>query len=66
MDKFIKFSTPEALSGIKQGIVALGVFDGVHLGHRKVIGAARELAKEFTWNKLRNTDIFLDTDLIIK
>ena len=28
--------------------------------------SARELAREFTWNKLRNTDIFLDTDLIIK
>ena len=33
---------------------------------RPVAISARELAKEFTWNKLRNTDIFLDTDLIIK
>lgn len=48
MDKFIKFSTPEVLSGIKKGIVAIGVFDGVHLGHRKVISAARELAKEYS------------------
>ncbi|MDE7295528.1 MAG: hypothetical protein K2N72_13980, partial [Oscillospiraceae bacterium] len=30
-------------------VVALGVFDGVHLGHRAVIGAAREFA-------LKNSD----------
>ena len=46
MDNFIKFSAPEALSGIKRGVVALGVFDGVHRGHRKVVECARATAEK--------------------
>lgn len=46
MDDFIKFSAPEALSGIKRGVVALGVFDGVHRGHRKVVECARATAEK--------------------
>lgn len=34
---------PAALRG---GVVALGNFDGVHLGHQRVIGTARQLASE--------------------
>lgn len=35
---------PPALRG---GVVALGNFDGVHLGHRKVIGTALSVAREY-------------------
>lgn len=31
---------------LRGGVVALGNFDGVHLGHQKVIGAAKSLARE--------------------
>lgn len=36
----------ELPSAVRGGVVALGNFDGVHLGHQAVIGAALELAKE--------------------
>src|SRR5271170_6002808 len=36
--------TSELPASCRGGIVALGNFDGVHLGHQAVIGAARDLA----------------------
>lgn len=32
--------------GLQGGVYALGNFDGVHLGHRQVIGRAAEIANE--------------------
>ena len=40
---------PESLRG---SVVAVGNFDGVHLGHRALIGAAARIAKP----GLRNSD----------
>ncbi|HSR55440.1 MAG TPA: adenylyltransferase/cytidyltransferase family protein, partial [Alphaproteobacteria bacterium] len=31
---------------LKGGVIAIGNFDGVHLGHQAVIGQAREIAKD--------------------
>ena len=36
----------EFSSAFRGGVVALGNFDGVHLGHRQVIRAAQDIAKE--------------------
>ena len=31
---------------VKNAVVTIGTFDGVHLGHRKIIARIKELAKE--------------------
>ncbi|WP_276787021.1 bifunctional riboflavin kinase/FAD synthetase [Bacillus sp. (in: firmicutes)] len=46
--KTIHISHPHHLQKEEQpaSVMALGYFDGVHLGHRKVIGTARQIAEE--------------------
>ena len=44
MDNFIKFITTNPVFSDKKAVIALGVFDGVHPGHRRVIASAVELA----------------------
>ena len=46
-------------------IYALGFFDGVHIGHAALLEACRELAREFTWEKLQQADIYLDTAALL-
>ena len=50
--------------------VALGCFDGVHLGHRKVISECKKAAEKLNiksgvilfWGNVKNTDIITDLD----
>ena len=44
MDNFIKIITTNPVFPDEKAVIALGVFDGVHPGHRKVIASAVELA----------------------
>lgn len=44
--KIIKIDYPFTDQVFEKTIVAVGSFDGIHLGHQKVINAARELAVE--------------------
>lgn len=46
MDKFIEIITPGNDFPVKKAVIALGVFDGVHPGHRQVVANARELAEK--------------------
>lgn len=48
MSKFIEFIAPEGDFPVEKTVVALGVFDGVHPGHRLVIQRARELAEQLS------------------
>ena len=41
-----KFETIEDIAQIEPSCVALGNFDGVHVGHRQLIGSAVEKARE--------------------
>lgn len=36
----------ESFQGVKNAVVTAGTFDGVHLGHQKIISRLREIAKE--------------------
>ena len=44
MDKFIEIIAPGRDFPVEKAVIALGVFDGVHPGHRQVVANARELA----------------------
>jgi riboflavin kinase/FMN adenylyltransferase len=45
-DRVLRLTTFEELAGIEEDLhLALGVFDGVHVGHRAVIGRALESAR---------------------
>lgn len=46
MDKFIEIIAPGNNFPVKKAVIALGVFDGVHPGHRQVVANARKLAGE--------------------
>lgn len=46
MDKFIEIIVPEGSFPVKEAVIALGVFDGVHPGHRQVVKTAREVAEK--------------------
>ena len=46
MDNFIEIIVPESGFPVKKAVIALGVFDGVHPGHRQVVATAGKLAKE--------------------
>ena len=46
MDKFIKIIYPEGNFPVKKAVIALGVFDGVHSGHKLVVSKAAELAEQ--------------------
>ena len=46
MDDFIFFDAESEYSAGESFIAAIGVFDGVHTGHRKIIETAAALAKE--------------------
>lgn len=46
MDKFIEIIAPGNHFPVKKAVIALGVFDGVHPGHRQVVANARKLAGE--------------------
>ena len=48
MSKFIEFIAPEGDFPVEKTVVALGVFDGVHPGHRLVIQQARGLAERLS------------------
>ena len=36
----------ENFEGVKNAVVTAGTFDGVHLGHQKIISRLKEIAKE--------------------
>ena len=44
MNKFIEIIAPGRDFPVEKAVIALGVFDGVHPGHRQVVANARELA----------------------
>ncbi len=44
-DPRVYFATADIPSSLKGGVVVIGNFDGVHLGHRAVLGDALSLAK---------------------
>lgn len=46
MDNFIEIIVPESGFPVKKAVIALGVFDGVHPGHRQVVANAKLLAEK--------------------
>ena len=41
------YNTSNIKSNHLHGVIAIGNFDGLHLGHQKVINEARQKAKKF-------------------
>ena len=49
---------------MKKSVVAIGNFDGVHLGHQHLLSQARDIADREDLNRLRPKDRPLENDFV--